>query len=71
MAVYRAVKSFTGRDGRVIRRGDLVDDRGPEYRGREHFFELAARPGRRASAVEEATAEPNARRTLGCPRGRR
>jgi hypothetical protein len=52
-----------------------VDGRDPDYRGREHLFEpveLAAdRPGLRASGVEDASAEPNARRSLGRLRGRR
>jgi hypothetical protein len=79
VAKYRAIKSFefTGKNGvsRVILKGTLIDGRDPNFKGKEQFFEpveLAAdRPGLRRSAVEDATAEPNARRSLGRPRGRR
>lgn len=76
MAKYRAIESFafTGKNGapRAITVGTLVNGRDPAYKGREHLFELAAdRPGRRASGVEDASAEPNARRSLGRPRGAR
>lgn len=74
MAMFRATESFTftGRNGaaRTILKGTLMDGRDPDLKGREHLFELAAdRPGLRGSAVEDATAEPNARRSLGRPRG--
>jgi hypothetical protein len=70
MAVFRAVESFavTGANGvpRVVTAGTLMDGRDPDFKGREHLFELvAARPGLRASGVEDASAEPNARRSLG------
>jgi hypothetical protein len=76
MAVFRAKESFalTDRNGvrRVVSAGTLMDGRDPALKGREHLFELAAdRPGLRRSAVEDATAEPNSRRSLGRPRGQR
>jgi hypothetical protein len=78
--VLRAIESFafTGKNGvpRVIHVGELVDARDEAYRGKAHLFEpvevAAARPGlRRAGLVEEATAEPNRKRSVGRPRGRR
>lgn len=75
MAKFRATESFTftGANGkpRVIMKGALVDGRDPDYRGREHLFAAVDRPGQRGPAVEDATAEPGARRSLGRPRGRR
>ena len=79
MAVFRAVESFafTGRNGvpRVITVGTLMADSDPDFKGKAHLFEpveiAAARPGRRMAGVEDATAEPGARRSLGRPRGRR
>lgn len=75
MAKYQAKESFAfqGRNGpRTIVKGTVVDGRDPDLKGRERFFELAGdRPGRRGSAVEDASAEPNGRRALGRPRGGR
>lgn len=76
MAKYRAKQSFafTGRNGveRVILKGTVINGRDPDYKGREHLFELVTdRPGLRRSAVEDASAEPGALRSLGRVRGRR
>jgi hypothetical protein len=76
MTVFRAIEAhaFTGRNGvpRVITVGMLMDDHDPDFRAQ--FFEsvetAAARPALRAAGVTEtATAEPNAKRRMGRPRG--
>jgi hypothetical protein len=75
MTVFRAIEAhaFTGKDGvpRVITVGTLMDDRDPDFK--RPFFEpvevAAARPALRAAGItEDATAEPNSRRSLGRPR---
>lgn len=78
--MFRAVQAFTfvGRRGpRTFRKDDVVSGRDPDFRILPaHLFEpvddAAARPRLRAAGVtEDAAAEPNARRTVGRPRGRR
>jgi hypothetical protein len=79
MAIFSANQSFCfdSKDGvpRTFRKGTLISDNDPDYKGREALFEpvedAAARPGLRAAGVtEDASAEPNARRSIGRPRRR-
>jgi hypothetical protein len=75
MTLYSANQAFTftGKDGvpRPFNKGVLMDDSDPDFKGRESLFEpvevAAARPAKQASGlggVEEATAEPNAKRSV-------
>ncbi|WP_435215907.1 hypothetical protein [Streptomyces sp. bgisy034] len=54
---------------KVMRPGTLVPDDDPVIKGREHLFEdVDAFMQRKTPRVEEATAEPGARRSLSLPR---
>lgn len=74
MAVYRAKAGFCydDKDGvpRIVAAGDLMSDSDPGFKGREELFDpveahvVAESARRRGKSVEEATAEPNARRSL-------
>jgi hypothetical protein len=70
--IYRAKEAFTfnGKNGvpRVFTAGVLISSDDPDYKGKEHLFEpvevAAARPVARASGVEDASAEPNVKRSV-------
>lgn len=74
MAVYRAKQGFAydDTDGvpRIIVPGTLVSDADPGFKGREDLFEpveehvVAESARRRGKAVEDASAEPNVRRSV-------
>jgi len=80
MALFSANQSFTftGKNGvpRSIGAGELMSDSDPDYKGKEQFFEpvevTAERPAKNAAGlggeVEEATAEPNTKRSLSIAR---
>lgn len=54
---------------KVMRPGQLVQDDDPVMKGREHLFEdIEEYMHRQSPQVEEATAEPGARRSLRLPR---
>jgi len=70
MAVLRCTTPFAVQEGvvpRVLRAGDLVDEKDPAVKGRENMFEPVE------TTVERATAAPGERRSLSTPktRGRR
>jgi hypothetical protein len=71
--IRRAIEAFafTGNDGvpRVVTPGVLMSTDDPDYEGEESLFEsvevAAARPALRASGVmEDASAEPNTKRSV-------
>jgi hypothetical protein len=74
MAVYRAKESFAydDKDGvpRIVTPGMLLSDNDPGFKGRESLFEpveehvVAETARRRGKSVEDATAEPNTRRSV-------
>lgn len=75
MALYSANQAFTftSKNGvpRVITKGVLMDDSDPDFKGRESLFErvevTAERPAKQASGrggVEDASAEPNEKRSI-------
>jgi hypothetical protein len=72
MALFSANQAFTftGKNGvpRPFTKGVLMDDSDPDFKGRESLFEpvevAAGRPAKQASGVEEATAEPNTKRSI-------
>lgn len=70
MAVLRCTEAFaiTEKNGvqRVLRPGDLVEDKDPCVKGREHLFEPVEANAHRATdrAVEQATAAPGETRTV-------
>jgi hypothetical protein len=77
--IRRAIEAFafTNHTGcpRVITPGVLMSTDDPDYKGKESLFEpvevAAARPGLRAAGiVEDTSAEPNAKRSVGRPRRR-
>jgi hypothetical protein len=79
MAIFSANQpfTFTGKDGvpRLFTPGVLISDNDPDFKGHEIFFEpvevAAERPVKRAAGgVEDATAEPNTKRSVRRPRGR-
>ncbi len=68
MAVLRCIEPFAFSDKgveRVVRAGDLVDDKDPLVKGRERWFETVdANVGRMTDrSVEQATAAPGEKRT--------
>lgn len=74
MAVYRAKEGFSydDKDGvpRIVVPGTLLSDTDPGFKGREGLFEpveahvVAETARRRGKSVEDASAEPNARRSV-------
>ncbi len=74
MAVYRAKEGFSydDKDGvpRIVVAGSLISDSDPGFKGRESLFEpveehvVAESARRRGKPVEDASAEPNARRSV-------
>ncbi|MGW0821830.1 hypothetical protein [Streptomyces sp. NPDC002845] len=67
MAIKRCRSSFAATVGgvpRVMRAGALVNDDDPVLKGREHLFEDVETYVQDRTRVEEATAEPGARRSL-------
>jgi hypothetical protein len=79
MAIFSANQpfTFTSKNGvpRMFRPGMLMSDDDPDFKGKEAFFEpvetAAARPALRAAGItEDTSAEPNAKRRMGRPRGR-
>jgi hypothetical protein len=68
MAVLRCTTPFAVQEGavpRVLRAGDLVDEKDPAVKGRENLFESVE------TTVERATAAPGERRSLSTPKTRR
>ncbi len=73
MAVYRAKISFSydDKDGvpRIVGQGDLMSDTDPGFKGRESLFDpveahvVAESARRHGKTVEDASAEPGARRS--------
>ncbi len=68
MAVLRCIEPFAFSDKgveRVVRAGDLVDERDPLVKGRERWFETVdANVGRTTDrSVEQATAAPGEKRS--------
>jgi hypothetical protein len=82
MALFAANQAFCfdGPDGvpRMFTKGELISDNDPGYKGREALFEpvevAAERPIKQAAGlggeveVEDASAEPNAKRSLSTAR---
>jgi hypothetical protein len=72
MALYSANQAFafTDKKGvpRVITHGQLMSDSDPDFKGKEALFEsvevAAERPAKQASGMEDASAEPNAKRSI-------
>lgn len=74
MAVYRAREGFSYDDAsgvpRIVAAGSLMSDTDPGFKGRENLFEpveahvVAESARRRGKSVEDASAEPNARRSV-------
>jgi hypothetical protein len=72
MPIFKAKEAFAfeGKNGvpRIITADSLMSDGDPDFKGREHMFEpvevAAERPITRAKGVEEATAEPNTKRSV-------
>jgi hypothetical protein len=74
MAVYRAKEGFSydDKDGvpRIIVPGTLLSDTDSGFKGREELFEpveahvVAESARRRGKSVEDASAEPNTRRSV-------
>lgn len=75
MAIKRCKSSFAAAVRgvpRVMAVGTLVDEDDPILKGREDLFEdVELHVQGRASRVEQATAEPGARRSLGRPLAKR
>ncbi len=73
MAVYRAKQGFCYDDAagvpRIVVPGSLMSDADPGFKGRESLFEpveehiVAESARRRGRSVEDASAEPNSRRS--------
>ncbi len=68
MAVLRCIEPFAFSDKgveRVVRAGDLVDDKDPLVKGRERWFETVdANVGRMTDrSVEQATSAPGEKRS--------
>lgn len=73
MGHVRAKEAFayTDHNGipRVVRPGDLFNDDDPALANRGHLFEtVGANVERRQVTVEEATAEPGAKRSVSAPK---
>lgn len=67
MAVLRCTSPFAVQEGavpRVLRAGDLVDEKDPVVKGREVMFESVE------ATVERATSAPGERRSLSIPKRR-
>ncbi|PVA66211.1 hypothetical protein [Mycobacteroides abscessus] len=74
MAVYRAKEGFSYDDTngvpRIVAAGSLMSDNDSGFKGRENLFEpveahvVAESARRRGKSVEDASAEPNARRSV-------
>lgn len=72
MTVFRAKEpfAFDGKDGvpRVITAGSLMSDADPDFKGKEQLFEpvevAAERVVKARTGVEEATSEPNTKRSV-------
>jgi len=71
MAVLRCLEPFAFSDHkngveRVVRAGDLVDDKDPLVKGREHMFETVDANVARVSdrSVEQATSAPGEKRSV-------
>lgn len=75
MAVLRCIEPFAFSDKgveRVVRAGDLVDEKDPLVKGREQWFEsVDANVGRMTDrSVEQATAAPGEKRSSRRPRSK-
>ncbi|BBU22156.1 hypothetical protein [Mycobacterium xenopi] len=74
MAIVRATKPFTYWNNgvpRTVRAGDLFDTSDPCVKGRAGLFEPVEVAAARTASIEDATAEPGARRSVSTTRGRR